>query len=77
MDGSGLRALGCVLFLISSAAGWPSGTAQAADNVTLILNATPNGLHAGIVYGDFFLFDFFLLRSKVQPTPRKSGLNPI
>ncbi|MEE8109869.1 MAG: ABC transporter substrate-binding protein [bacterium] len=46
----GLQAVACLLFLTLSIGGWLSGGARAAENVTLILNAPPNGLHTGIVY---------------------------
>ncbi len=50
MSGPGVLALGCFLWLLFSGAGLTSGGDHAAQNVTLVLNSPPNGLHTGIIY---------------------------
>jgi NitT/TauT family transport system substrate-binding protein len=39
-----------LLFLLFFGAGWLCGGAHAAQNVTLVLNSPPNGLHTAVIY---------------------------
>ncbi len=39
-----------MLFLLFFGAGWLCGGAHAAQNVTLVLNTPPNGLHTAVIY---------------------------
>jgi NitT/TauT family transport system substrate-binding protein len=46
----GLRAVVLLLSLTTSIIGGSPGTTGAADNIVLVLNAPPSGIHAGIIY---------------------------